>query len=219
MSRYKPRLYRLFNRGNYRDFNFNMGGRLYCASDDNWQSRNSDARSLITINGQDTVELDISASHMVVLHGITRKPLDTTVDPYDLEGVERDVVKNVFSAWCGLGRSPRRWPKKFREEYAQRKGRELNQVYKLKNVVAALRTRHPALNKIKSGSLDWSKLQFEESECFLSVMLDLQRNFEVPALPVFDSLIVPEKDSGLTTEILKSAYQDRFGIRPQVRCK
>ncbi|MAK62431.1 MAG: hypothetical protein CMK09_15785 [Ponticaulis sp.] len=196
-----------------------MGGRLYCASDDNWQSRNSDARSLITINGQDTVELDISASHMVVLHGITRKPLDTTVDPYDLEGVERDVVKNVFSAWCGLGRSPRRWPKKFREEYAQRKGRELNQVYKLKNVVAALRTRHPALNKIKSGSLDWSKLQFEESECFLSVMLDLQRNFEVPALPVFDSLIVPEKDSGLTTEILKSAYQDRFGIRPQVRCK
>ncbi|MCE6949837.1 hypothetical protein LAZ29_02720, partial [Cereibacter sphaeroides] len=43
-----PRVYRLFNRGNLPTFDFNMGGRLYCCSEDNWQSMNRERRPFIT---------------------------------------------------------------------------------------------------------------------------------------------------------------------------
>jgi len=81
----QPRLYRLFNRGNFADFNFNKGGRLYCASDDNWQSIDSETRKGIEIDGEPTVELDVRASHLAILHGLHGKSLDTQADPYHID--------------------------------------------------------------------------------------------------------------------------------------
>lgn len=213
----QPRLYRLFNRGNFDDFDFNKGGRLYCASDDNWQSMDSETRKGIEIDGEPTVELDVRASHLAILYGLHGKSLDTEADPYHIDGIEREVVKNVFTAWGGLGKPPIRWPKEQAEKYAQRHGRKLSDAYKLKDVVAALRNRHPVLDKIKPRALDWSKLQFVESECFVSAMLELFRCYEVPALPVHDSLIVRERDGDLVEDILGQSYQRKLGFRPVIK--
>ncbi|GAW37205.1 hypothetical protein RA2_04281 [Roseovarius sp. A-2] len=213
----QPSLYRLFNRGNFADFSFDKGGRLYCASDDNWQSMDSETRKEIEIDGKPTVELDVRASHLAILYGLHGKSLDTQADPYDIDGIEREVVKLVFTAWTGSGKPPAKWPKKEAEKYAQRHGRKLSDIYKLKDVVAALRNRHPVLDKIKWGALDWSKLQFVESEFFLSAMLELSRCFEVPALPVHDSLIVRERDADLVEDILGQSYQRRLGFRPIIK--
>ncbi|WP_350153315.1 hypothetical protein [Roseovarius sp.] len=213
----QPRLYRLFNRGNFADFNFNKGGRLYCASDDNWQSIDSETRKGIEIDGEPTVELDVRASHLAILHGLHGKSLDTQADPYHIDGIEREVVKLIFTAWTGRGTPPAQWPKKEAEKYAQRHGRKLSDTYKLKDVVAALRNRHPVLDKIKPRALDWSNLQFVESECFLSVMLELFRCYEVPALPVHDSLIVRKRDGDLVEDILGQSYQRRLGFRPVIK--
>jgi len=54
--------------------------------------------------------------------------------------------------------------------------------------------KHPILRNLKTGSLDWENLQFEEAECFLSVMLNLPDNHNIPSLPVHDSLIVRQSD-------------------------
>lgn len=212
-----PQLYRLFNRGNFPNFDFNMGGRLYCASNDNWQSTDPELRRLIEIDGESTIELDVRASHLAILYGLNRKFLDTRTDPYHIEGIEREVVKMVFTAWCGLGKPPVRWPKEQAEKYAQRHSRKLNETYKLKAVVEALRNRHPVIDKVKPVALDWSKLQFVESECFLSAMLVLSRDFEVPALPVHDSLIVRARDTELVKDMLGRSYEKRLGFRPVIR--
>ena len=106
-----PQVYRLFNRGNYSDFAFNMGGRLYCRSEVNWQQMPKAQRALITWRGEETVELDARASHLFILYAINNLALPQEDDPYAIPGIERDVVKGVFAAICGKGGRPIRWPK------------------------------------------------------------------------------------------------------------
>ena len=214
-----PRIVRIFNRGNSPSFNYNMGGRLYCASEDSWIDINSEKRRLITIDGMPTVEIDVQASHLAILYGVCGKTLKRQEDPYRVPNVEREVVKKIISATLGKGTFPTRWPKGFKSEYLEEHGRELNSVYKLKDVVSAVNAAHPILNRIKPYVLDWARLQFEESEIFVGAMLELARNYEVPSLPVHDSLIIKAKDEELAVDILKSSYQRRLNVTPNIRAK
>jgi hypothetical protein len=94
---------------------------------------------------------------------------------------------------------------------------KIKHLYMLKDVVKALQERHPVMAKIRYPALDWSKLQFVESECFVSAMLTLSRCFEAPALPVHDSLIIRKRDAELVKDILGRAYERRIGFRPVIR--
>ncbi|MDW4548398.1 hypothetical protein R5H32_03430 [Defluviimonas sp. D31] len=214
-----PRVYRLFNRGNWPGFDFNMGGRFYCCSEGDWQQIPKEERAWITCRGEPTVEIDVRASHLFILSALNGRKLPIDEDPYDIEGIDRDVVKGLFSAIAGKGEIPTRWPQKLGKDYEAKRGRKLGKTYKLKDVIEALLKRHPVIGSIRRGSLDWARLQYEESECFLAAMLELGDHFQVGALPVHDSLIVAERDRELAIDILGLAYERRFGARPFIRVK
>ena len=214
-----PRVYRLFNRGNSHDFDFNLGGRLYAASEDDWQRKSSEERSKITWKGEETVELDVKASHLFILYALKGQRLEEDGDPYYLPGVERDVVKGLFVAATGKGTMPKRWPVKLAENYEAKTGIKLSKAYKLGSVREALLKKHPVLGSMKPKRLDWAHLQYEESECFVSAILHLGRYFERAVLPVHDSIIVPRRDMELALDMLGGAYEERFGSRPVIRAK
>lgn len=81
----------------------------------------------------------------------------------------------------------------------------------------AVLQQHPILAQLKVSPLDWSKLQFIESEAFLSVILQLMREHNVAALPVHDSLIVPLSQVVLVSGLLKDAYIQKANISPELR--
>ena len=212
-----PLVYRLFNRGKYRDFDFDLGGKLYCRSEDNWQQMPKAQRSGITWRGEPTVELDVRSSHLFILYALNGVGLDASSDPYHLPGIERDVVKGVFTATTGKGSYPRRWPQGLSKAYQEKTGLSVAKTYELSEVVQALRDKHPVLDTIRQGELDWAKLQYEESECFMACLSCLGREHGVAALPVFDSLIVAERHQELARTVLGEAYKQRLGFSPVIR--
>lgn len=212
-----PVVRRLFNCASRDDFDFNLGGRFYCQSADNWMNKPKEERREIRIDGEPTVEIDVSASQLFILYALHGQRLDYSNDPYSVGGFPREIVKQVIVTMIGAGKSPKRWPTKFNEEYFSEHGRMPNDDYKLSAVVESVLEKHPILKNLKTNSLDWANLQFEESECFLSAMLELHETHDVPSLPVHDSLIVQHSDADVASEVLAGAYRKRFDVAPQVK--
>lgn len=214
-----PRVFRLFNRGDWKTFDFNMGGRLYCRSEDNWQQAKPEARRLITWCGEPTVELDVRASHLSILYALCGQVLSQEHDPYLIPPYDRELTKGLFTIITGRGSRPTRWTKELGKYFLEAHGKQLGKVHKVDDVLDALYRKHPLLNRIKYGSLDWATLQFEESECFLDCLTRLGRDHGVTGLPIHDSLIVAQRHQELAEQALKEAYQRRLGFSPVIKVK
>ncbi|TGD42241.1 hypothetical protein EEB11_14840 [Pseudotabrizicola sediminis] len=211
-----PVVNRSFSRGNLSIFNFDQGGRLYCRSDDNWQSMPGDRRSRIRCGGEPTVELDVRASHMFILYALHPNFNVPSGDPYFVEGIERNVVKGLVTAVFGIGGFPKTWPKGFNRKNELGDKGPVGKV-KLSRVLDLICSKHPVLHKVKVGVMDWGRLQYEESECFVEASLDLGRNHKIAALPVHDSLIVAVSHTEATRTAMLAAYQGRFGRTPEIK--
>jgi hypothetical protein len=104
-------LKRQFNNYTLNDYLFDQGGRLYCQlPHNNYQSLSGHERSLITVNGEAVVEMDIHACALSITHALFKTPLPYRSDLYHLEGVERDVVKSWINLSLTNGRPLERWP-------------------------------------------------------------------------------------------------------------
>lgn len=211
-----PMVRRVFNCGDRADFDFNLGGRFYCASEDNWMEKSKDDRNLILIDGQPTCEIDVRASHLSILYAMTGGRLSFETDPYDVGGYPREIVKQVIVTAIGAGKLPLKWPREFAKAYERDHGYKPNGRFKLKDIVSAVLGRHSVLDSLKQGQLDWANLQYEEAECFLAAMLDLHENYGIPSLPVHDSLIIRYSDTPSACEALFRAYKDRLGFQPVI---
>ncbi|WP_170363913.1 MULTISPECIES: hypothetical protein [Ruegeria] len=211
-----PIVRRVFNCGDRRGFDFNLGGRFYGASDDNWMDMPKAQRARIRIDGEETTEIDVRASHLSILYSILGKSPDRTADPYSIEGIHREVVKKVIVTAIGSGKLPSRWPKGFKEEFEVQHGWAPQKRHKMKDITEAISKKHPVLLKLKKGELDWANLQFEEAECFFTAMMRMHNEDQVPSLPVHDSLIVRMRDAGYAANCLRDAYEKRLGFRPHV---
>lgn len=214
-----PWVYRVFNRGEDKGFNFNQGGRLYCRSECNWQQMKGEDRSLITWGGEPTVEIDIRSSHMFILYALHTKYVVPNGDHYSIPDVEREVVKGLITSYLGKGSAPTRWPKDLAAKFFEEYGVKLGKAHSLSKVISAVEAKHPVLSEVRPSSMDWGKLQFLESECFVEAMLELGRSYGVAALPVHDSLIVAKRYADIATSVLMQAYGRQFGRIPDVRIK
>lgn len=214
-----PVLFRLFNRGDWVNFNFDLGGRLYCRSEDNWQQAKPEARRLITWRGEPTVELDVRASHLGILYAICGDTLPQDEDPYLIPPYDRELTKGLFTVITGRGGRPTRWTKELGEVFLAKHGRRLGAVYKVSSVVDALFQKHPPLRMVEAGKLDWSNLQFEESECFVDCLIRLGREHGISGLPIHDSLIVAQRHREIAEQSLGESYRRRFGYTPTLRVK
>ena len=117
-------LSRLFN--NYQDDEQKLtdGGRLY-AEGGSYQSLSSEQRLALMIDGEAVAEVDINASHLTLMYFVARTldnsipELDPDKDPYHIEGIPREVVKQWIVAYSAKLKPLTRWSKEATEKLSE----------------------------------------------------------------------------------------------------
>jgi hypothetical protein len=205
-----------FNQGDLDGFDWNKGGRLYSQGEGNYQSEKKDARLRMTIDGEPVVEIDIRGSYLTMLHGLQGFPFDVTSDPYDLEGVDRQLVKLWTVATLGSSKHFDRWPRALSSNYEKETGKKPSEIASALEIRKRMIAKHPVLGLWNDQGITWADLMFHESQAMLGTMLELMRR-EVPSLSVHDSLIVRETDGDLAQSLLKQHYERFSGIVPELK--
>jgi hypothetical protein len=217
---------RIFNCGDDRAFEWNLGGRLYSPGKDSYQQIKSAERLKMTIGGKSVCELDIKASYLTIFHALKRQPLDfaNNPDPYDLpelSATPRDVVKAFVTATFGNGQFPARWPPKAARDYKEKTGESLSKQHPIKPLRDAVAKAYPLLEGLRQDDAQppiWARLMYLEGDAVFRAMLAL-RDLNIPSLPVHDSLIVTRDTEQTARETLSKLYEDTTGATPHIVVK
>lgn len=186
-----PELYRVFNEGTTEGYQWDFGGRFFGPGSSyiNWKS---EARKSILIGGEPTVEIDIKACQLTILHGLFGLNYEVGVDLYQIDGEDREEVKQLIIKIVGKGR-----------------------VGRLKGpLVEKVLDRFPFLNELEARGLNTLRLQAIDSAIMNETLLILKRQFGIPALPVHDCIIVRAGDIDTAMIIFGDVFCSHIGIRP-----
>jgi hypothetical protein len=207
--------HRTFNMGDEQDFAWNKGGRLYSDGKGSYQNIPRPERLKITIDGESVCEIDIRASYLTILHALHHVPFEvsTKVDPYQISGIPRNVVK----AWCtvrfGTKGARTRWPADAIEKYTEdNAGADLRK-FKIRDVEREFCRKFPLMGRWGDLKETWADLMWLESEAVVSTVILLMHS-GVPSLPVHDSLIVPASAEAMASDILSNNYNHVCGVIP-----
>jgi len=211
---------------------FDLHGRWYVLGE-SYQGLPGDERhNLITIDSEACAEVDVCASHLTCLYGHLGLLFDPELDPYDVFGVPRVVAKAWIMASLGKGAALRGrvWPRQV-GQHVQENGNLDLQDYPLSSVSEAVLRRHPMLADLPSrfenlgrrygvnvGKVLSLFLMGLEARVLTTAMLVLKTQ-GVLALPVHDSLVVPQSAVQATKQALTAAFQECLGITPRLRVK
>jgi hypothetical protein len=209
--------YRGFNLGDHPSFNWNKGGRLYSNGEDSYQRLKQRDRFRMTFDGEPVAQIDIRASYLTILHGKLGVPLEASGDLYAVPSFPRDVVKAWLVATLGSRGHLKRWPPKQAQAFMENTGQNLSQTYPIKAVRAAMIAKYLVLAQWGQVDIDWADLMFAESEAVIGSMVHLITVFQVPALPVHDSLLVPVSKIDHCIHSLTPSYMVHCKIRPQLK--
>lgn len=199
-------------------YKWNKGGRLTSIGSDSYQSQPKEIRRGITFDGKLSVEIDVRASHLTILYGLRGVALDPELDPYEVEGIPRDIAKAWLTVAIGAGTFPSRWPSENKEEFENaNQGQQLQSVYPIRTVEAAFLKRHPILKDWPKSKVSCFDLMYIESQAIIRTMQHLMCVYRIPSLPVHDSLIVPKAAKARAIEFLRQHFKYEAGIEPVVR--
>ena len=201
--------HRGFCKGDHPDFAWNKGGRLYSSGRGHYQQLSKARRAEITLDGETVAEIDVRASYLTILHGITQTPMDLGGDPYDVSGISRDIAKRWMLVTMGQAKPVTRWPKGKTAGDPESTGSHPSAA----EVGKAMALRFPVLTELENRQVDWADLMFLESQAIIGAMRGLMAE-GVPALPVHDSIVVPSSKVGLASKVLAHAYETVAGITP-----
>lgn len=206
-----PYLHRVFNGS------MSLGGRFYGSAH---QTMKKQYRQRITIDGEPTVELDYSALHPSLLLWRTGGAL--SADPYTeiagKAGITRELVKALLlrlinsenvSDFCRVVTSSGNESKKAEAEAGRAEDWFIPGVptgYKGADFVKDVEATFPTLAGKFGGEIGL-ELQHLDSNLMADVLAKCLR-VGIIALPVHDSVIVPESRSDEAREIMQSCYQD-----------
>jgi hypothetical protein len=84
--------------------------------------------------------------------------------------------------------------------------------------------RHPLLGQWGTKvapNMPWSygHLMFSESRVVISTMLRLAREHNIPAVPVYDSLIVPRSKEEVAERVLNEQFIKIIGVKPTLKIR
>lgn len=205
---------RIYNQGDLPGYNYDKGGRLYSIGG-GYQNLSKAERATILIDGEETVEIDIRASHLVGLHAVSGCPLDPLVDPYHGLSVDRGITKMFIMQTVGSDKLPTRWSETAAESYAwDNGGRCLYCGHPFKAIKSAVLIKFPIFNNWASSKIRWGDLQFNEAEVIVGTVYLLAWQHNAPSLPVHDSLIIRKCDEGIARSVLAELFEDRFNVPP-----
>lgn len=174
------------------------GGRIYS----NYQQMSKDMRSLITIGGEKTVELDYRYNQIRMMFALS--DVEDDGDPYSGFSEDRNTVKKAMNTLINSENPKRvfcdmRWTAPFRwsSEKADR-------------FIAEAYARYPILQKMK-GSGVGLKLQKIEGDISLAIMRQALYNDTV-VLPIHDSFIVRESEAERFGCIMEETWNQIVGM-------
>ena len=192
-------------------YDWKRGGRLYGGW---WMGLPKEERPYLTINGEQTVELDYDQFHPSILFARIGRPLDFPL--YSLPDLEvpglRQVGKHTFMVLLNSDASNRKpgmmtMPAKYRkllpkglppEEYMRR-----------------LYDRMEPISKWFSTG-EGIRLQRADSDLAVSILAAMEA-LDIVTLPVHDSFIVQERHRQTLRDAMSSCYMKHFGQRPVIR--
>lgn len=204
---------RMFNNGDVPGFDWDKGGRIYAVGG-GYQTMKKVRRPELLLNGEETVEIDVKASHPTILAKLCGRPFGPSVDPYIVEDLPRDVVKAFWTMTLGHGGFHRAWPSKVLERLEPVHGRPLRKRFPLKEVQAKVVAAFPFLASLGKDRLSALDLQFIESEAMLLTLERLAYGVGVYALPLHDGLIVQAKAAKVAADTFSEAYREVVGVVP-----
>lgn len=220
---------RMFSNGDQPGFAWNQHGRLYSVGFANYQqlprTRTKGQpviRQDIRINGEDTVELDIKASHLTILHAMRKVPLPNHPDPYTITGLDRSVVKTFVTMTLGYDTFHKDWTTKAVETFRKKRkragfttGLDLR-AHPFEHVKERVLTAIPILKDWDNSKLRWGDLQYVESEVIIATISELAFAHGIAALPVHDSIIVPVSAKELAVAIMTKHFERLVGVKPSI---
>jgi hypothetical protein len=189
-GRARVQMQRIFHRGD-----FNLGGRFYGG---HWQ--NMKERQRLSINGEDTVEIDYVAMHIRLLYQDAGKQL--IGDPYDLEGWPRGHAKLALLIAINA-RTTINAVRALAD--ALRLDGVSDPFRSAQKLVAAVKARHPDIGHA-FGSDAGVRLMHRDSDIAEGVMLEMLHATGIAPLPIHDSFIVPASQK----ERLNEAMENNF---------
>lgn len=207
---------RIFHEGDHPAFKWDRGGRLYSLGG-GFQQLPPNLRQQITINGEPTVEIDIKACFPTILHGLRRAKFDPQTAYDSVPGLPRDVVKLWVSMTLSKSTLPTRWPPEQKDKL-RKKGIDCED-YPIKSINPVIVEHLPIFKDWNKNTINWGHLQFFESSVMLDCVHKLAMEFNVPALPVHDSVIVPASKEALAKDILTACFKSRIGVEPVLETK
>jgi hypothetical protein len=196
---------------------WDKGGRLYSVGHGNYQRAKKASRANMSIDGQPVVELDLTASHLTILHALRGLPFDPCQDPYFIKGLPRNVVKSWVTMTLGHHKLHRSWPKGIKDDLDDAVGGSLVQAFPIGKTREAILERLPLLADWADSPIDWGDLQFVESQVIMQTIENLAFLHGVPCLPVHDSIIVPSSDQDLASQVLREAFGSIVGVVPHLK--
>ena len=207
---------RLFARGDVDGFDFQWGGRLDGVGDYSYQTIKKTERQKMTIGGEEVVEIDINASYLTILYGITGYPLPNRDDLYAIGGYNRTIVKAWITATIGHHGFHTRWPKNAIQEIRD-VGIDKPAGLTMTSLQPDILDHFPMLADWPSQKVTWADLMFTESEIIIGTMLELMHSFGIPCFSVHDSIIVRKSDQQIAMETLKDQFFRRTNIEPRLK--
>ena len=146
---------RLFHEGDAEGFDFQWGGRIYGVGDYNYQNMKKSDRPSLRIDGEPIVEIDINASYLSILHGISGCSLPERDDLYDIGGIDRTIVKAWVSSTIGHHCFHTRWPKNAIQEIEDA-GVEKPKEMTMTSLQPTVLDNFPMLADWPSGRVTWA---------------------------------------------------------------
>ena len=207
--------FRIVNNLLYRVFKCNLktGGRFYGAVH---QGLPSELRKFITIDGQETVELDYQAFHYRMMYNC--KGIDYKDDPFRMKNEDRTLRKHfkkvgVIILNCdGLSTAIGASVKYFKKEAGR-----LVDGYGVKQLMEAIEERCEEIKGMFYNN-KWGSLQYADSKLMEVILLDL-RELNIVALPIHDSVIVQKRHKRTLERIMTNRYREFFNFDPIIDCK
>lgn len=200
-------------------------GRWFQKGEMSFQQLSKEDRAKLLINSERVTEIDYSAMHPHILYTWEGKqcPGDFYQGIMDQCGCDRFVAKTVtliainagsYASLVGAINNNKLETERANKSRAVPEPVLYNELKKCglkpREVVEAIKVAHPAIEKYIYSALA-NKLMLVESDIMTSVLLKLMR-LRIPALPVHDSVIVPNRHKDGAKQVMQDTYREYTGF-------
>jgi hypothetical protein len=207
---FKKDIYRVFNNGE-----FSEGGRMFGGW---WMNAPEGLRASITIDGQETLELDYAACHPRMLYH--ERGLDFVGDPYDLpeiakleaaEGVSqghyRPYVKWLFQVLINSRGRP--------AAVQPPPDRSVPTCFTPKQVISFIEARHQAIAEAFATGAGLRLMRHESDIAFEVITTAMKEGWV--ALSIHDSFIATREKMDRLRSLMVGLYVSKFGREPIIK--